>query len=112
MTTQLEQIKEQRQEAKDMIELAEHLGKLQKNRSFNKVINEYILKDLAVNAATVYGRPELNEMSAKSISNTLTMVSTLNETLSRINVKANEAEQLLVQLDEVELDLLNEEEGE
>jgi hypothetical protein len=109
--TELQQIEAARKEAQEQIDIAEHLEKLQKNRSFNKVFNEYILKELAVNAASLYGRPELNEMSTKSIQNTLTMISTLNDTLSRISTKANEAEQRLVEIDEAEAEYLEEVEG-
>lgn len=112
MTTPLEQIAEARKEAQTHIEIAEHLEKLQKNRSFNKLINEYVLKDLATGAASLYGRPGLNEQSSKSIENTLIMISTLNDTLSRITVKANEAYRTLEEIEEAELEYLAEEDGE
>jgi hypothetical protein len=108
MSTPLEQIKEARTQAKATIELAEHLEKLRKNRSFNAVFTEFVFKELPVRSANVFGRTELTESAQKNINNTLVMISTLNHTLSNIYTQADHARQTLVEIDEAEAEYLAE----
>lgn len=108
MTTPLQQIKEARELAKADIEIAEHIEKLQKNRSFQKVINEFVCKDLAARTAAIYNRPEITESTQKSLENTLTMIATLQSTLSQALHQGDAAVQRLEEIDEAEAEYLAE----
>ncbi len=106
--TPLEQIKAAREEAQHVIELAEHLDKLQKNRSFKILFSEHILKELPLQAAGMFERPGNTELTQDSLEKLLTMVSMLNHTLSTIYTKANKAEDTLKEIDEAEAEYMSE----
>ena len=108
MNISLEQLQKERAQAKKEVELADHLVKLQKNRSFQKVVNEFLLDELAINAASLYGNPGLGETSQKSLENTLIMISTLKGKLQLINTNANAALDTLQGLDEAEEEYMSE----
>ena len=106
--TPLEQIAEARTEAKNLVELADHLDKLRKNRSFKALVDEYILKDLPLQAAGMFKRPGNSEVAQDSVEKLLTMVSMLNHTLSTIYTKADQAQQTLKEIDDAEAEYLAE----
>tara|TARA_B110000014_G_scaffold240124_1_gene208003 strand:+ start:1845 stop:2174 length:330 start_codon:yes stop_codon:yes gene_type:complete len=106
--TPLEQIAEARTEAKNLVELADHLDKLRKNRSFKALFDEYILKDLPLQAAGMFNRPGNSEIAQDSLEKLLTMVSMLNHTLSTVYTKADQAQQTLKEIDDAEAEYLAE----
>jgi ethanolamine utilization microcompartment shell protein EutS len=106
--TPLEQITEARNEAKAQVELASHLDKLRKNRSFNKVIEEYVFKDLAVTMAAAFATPGMSPTAKESVENTLTAISVMKNVLSTIYTKADAAEVMLLEIDEAEAEFLAE----
>ncbi len=106
--TPLEQIAEARTEAKKLVELADHLDKLRKNRSFKALFDEHILKDLPLQAAGMFNRPGNSEIAQDSLEKLLTMVSMLNHTLSTVYTKANQAEDTLKEIDEAEAEYMSE----
>jgi hypothetical protein len=106
--TPLEQIAEARTEAKNLVELGEHLDKLRKNRYFKALFDEYILKDLPLQAAGMFQRPGNSEIAQDSLEKLLTMVSMLNHTLSTVYTKADQAQQTLTEIDAAEAEYLAE----
>lgn len=106
--TPLEQIAEARKEAKQIVDIADHLDKLRKNRSFKAVFDDYILKEVPLQAAGMYKRPGSSDTAQQSLEGVLTMVSMLNLTLSTIYNKAAQAEVTLKEIDEAEAEYLAE----
>lgn len=106
--TPLEQIAVARKEAQDLVLLAEDLDKLRKNRAFKNVFEEYILKELPLQAAGMFNRPGNSELAQTSLESLLGMVSMLNHTLSTIYTKASQAEETLKEIDEAEAEYLAE----
>jgi hypothetical protein len=106
--TPLEQIKVARDEAKNLVELADDLDKLRKTRAFKNVFEDYILKDLPLQAAGMFKRPGNSELAQESLESLLAMVSMLNHTLSTIYTKAEQAQNTLVEIDQAEAEWLSE----
>ena len=106
MTTPLEQIKNAREDAKAIIELRDHLDKLQKNRSFNAVFTEFVFKELPAKSAKLFNSPGINQVTQQNIENTFTMISSLNHMLSNIHTQADHAQQTLYEIDEAEAEYL------
>ena len=106
--TPLEQIKEAREEAQKIVSYADDLDKLRKTRAFKNLFDEYILKELPLQAAGMFKRPGNSEIAQESLESLLSMVSMLNHTLSTIYNKASQAEETLKEIDEVEAELLAE----
>jgi len=106
--TPLEQIAAARKEAKNIVELADHLDKLRKNRSFKALIEEYILKELPLQAAGMFKRPGNTVLAQESLESLLAMVSMLNHTLSTVYTKAEQAQATLHEIDEAEAEYLAE----
>lgn len=104
----LDQINKEREEAKEEIELADALDKLYKNRAYKKVFDEHVFKALPANAGRYFNKAGLPEHVQKNLENTLTMVSTLQDTLSTIMVQGNAAHQKLQELDAEEVAYLEE----
>lgn len=110
--TPIEQIKVARDEAHKLINLADDLDKLRKTRAFKNLFDDYILKDLPLQAAGMFQRPGNSELAQESLEKLLTMVSMLNHTLSTVYTKAEQAQETLIEIDEAEAEwLASSEEG-
>ena len=106
--TPLEQIAEARKEAQQIVSLADDLDKLRKTRAFKNLFEEYILKDLPLQAAGMFKRPGNSELAQESLESLLAMVAMLNHTLSTVYTKAEQAQETLKEIDEAEADYLAE----
>lgn len=104
----LDQINKEREEAKEEIELADALDKLLKNRAYKKVFDDHIFQTLPASAARFFNKPGQPEQVQKNLENTLTMVGTLQATLSTILVQGNTAHDKLRELDLAEAEYLSE----
>lgn len=108
--TPLEQIREAREEAQKIVDIADQLDKLRKNRAFKAVFDDYILKELPLQASAMFKRPGNSDVAQDSLEKVLTMVGMLNHTLSTIYTKAEKAQETLIDIDEAEAEFLSESE--